>query len=159
MNVIEAEKLNIVFNAADQPVVALKDVDLTVAQGDFVSLIGPSGCGKTTLLRAIADLEQPTSGELTVNGMTPEQARLARILRLRLPGAGAVPLAQSVTRNVMLPLEIINMPRAERQKSAPPIISTSSACRFPPPLSLAALRRHAAARLHRPRAQLQTRCC
>ena len=46
--------------------------------GEFVSFIGPSGCGKTTLLRVIADLEQPTAGTIAVNGMTPEEARLQR---------------------------------------------------------------------------------
>ena len=66
------------FNARDQPVTALSNVDLTVGQGDFVSLIGPSGCGKTTLLRAIADLTPLTSGSLRVNGQTPDEARRAR---------------------------------------------------------------------------------
>ena len=76
--VIEAEKLGLTFDANDGPVHALKDVDLAIEKGDFVSFIGPSGCGKTTLLRVIADLEHPTAGSITVNGMTPEQARLER---------------------------------------------------------------------------------
>jgi NitT/TauT family transport system ATP-binding protein len=42
-------------------------------QGRVRQLIGPSGCGKTTFLRVVADLEQPTGGEITVNGMTPER--------------------------------------------------------------------------------------
>jgi ABC-type nitrate/sulfonate/bicarbonate transport system ATPase subunit len=69
MNVIEAAKLNVVFNATDKPVVALQDINLTVAAGDFVALIGPSGCGKTTLLRAIADLAPLTSGSLALMPM------------------------------------------------------------------------------------------
>ena len=76
--VIDARKLCLTFEANDGPVHALKDVDLSIEKGDFVSFIGPSGCGKTTLLRVIADLEHPTSGAITVNGMTPEQARLER---------------------------------------------------------------------------------
>src|SRR5215208_5243973 len=76
--VIEVRRLSLTFATADGPVVALADIDLDVAHGDFVSLIGPSGCGKTTLLRVIADLEQPTSGSILVNGVTPEQARLGR---------------------------------------------------------------------------------
>ena len=76
--VIEAKNLNLVFGTADGPVQALKDVNLTVNQGDFVSFIGPSGCGKTTFLRAIAALEAPTGGTLTVNGMTPDEARRKR---------------------------------------------------------------------------------
>ena len=76
--VIVASGLNLVFETADGPVHALKDVDLTIRKGDFVSFIGPSGCGKTTFLRVVADLEQPTGGTVTVNGMTPEAARKAR---------------------------------------------------------------------------------
>ncbi len=56
--VIEARDLSLTFTTADGPVYALSKVNLTVADGDFVSFIGPSGCGKTTLLRVIADLEQ-----------------------------------------------------------------------------------------------------
>src|SRR6516165_816475 len=75
---VEIHDLNLVFDAADAPVRALSEVNLTVGKGDFVSLIGPSGCGKTTLLRVIADLEHATSGTVLVNGVTPEAARLAR---------------------------------------------------------------------------------
>ena len=74
--VINAEKLSLTFDTNDGQVHALKDVDLAIEKGDFVSFIGPSGCGKTTLLRVIADLEHPTAGAITVNGMTPEQAGL-----------------------------------------------------------------------------------
>jgi NitT/TauT family transport system ATP-binding protein len=62
--VIVARNANLIYPAADKPVHALHDIDLTIRQGEFVSLIGPSGCGKTTLLRAIADLESITSGEV-----------------------------------------------------------------------------------------------
>jgi NitT/TauT family transport system ATP-binding protein len=76
--VIEARNLSLTFETADGPVFALSEIDLTVNEGDFVSLIGPSGCGKTTLLRLIADLEKSSSGMMTVNGMSPEHARLKR---------------------------------------------------------------------------------
>ena len=91
--VIEAKGLNLVFQTADGPVQALKDVNLTINQGDFVSFIGPSGCGKTTFLRAIAALEHPTGGTLTVNGMTPDEARQEAGLWLCVPGGGVVSLA------------------------------------------------------------------
>ena len=76
--VIEASGLSLTFETNDGPVHALSDIDLTIEKGEFVSLIGPSGCGKTTLLRVIADLEKPTGGSISVNGMTPEEARQAR---------------------------------------------------------------------------------
>ena len=73
--VIKAEKLNLTFQTNDGPVHALSNIDLAVDKGEFVSLIGPSGCGKTTLLRVIADLEKPTDGTITVNGMNAAMAR------------------------------------------------------------------------------------
>ena len=76
--VINIRGLSLRFETADGSVDALSEIDLTVEQGGFVSLIGPSGCGKTTLLRVIADLARPTAGAITVNGVTPEHARLAR---------------------------------------------------------------------------------
>ena len=74
--VIEARDVSLTFQTADGPVYALSKVNLTVAEGEFVSFIGPSGCGKTTLLRVIADLEQATDGQISVNGMSPREARL-----------------------------------------------------------------------------------
>jgi NitT/TauT family transport system ATP-binding protein len=76
--VIDIRGLSLVFQTADAPVQALADIDLQVGRGEFVSFIGPSGCGKTTLLRVIADLERQTAGQITVNGVSPEDARKAR---------------------------------------------------------------------------------
>jgi len=115
--VISAEKLNVIFSAADKPVVALSDVDLHVEQGDFVSLIGPSGCGKTTLLRAIADLAPTTTGTLTVNGMTPSEARAARAYGYVFQAPALFPW-RNVIRNVTLPLELTGMGKAEREQCA-----------------------------------------
>ena len=76
--VVEAKNLGLTFTTNDGPVQALTDIDLTIGKGEFVSFIGPSGCGKTTFLRVIADLEKPTEGTISVNGMSPEQARERR---------------------------------------------------------------------------------
>ena len=110
--VIEASGLDLVFETADGPVHALKDVDLTIRKGDFVSFIGPSGCGKTTFLRVVADLEQPTGGTVTVNGMTPAAARKARAYGYVFQAAGLYPW-RSIAGNVRLPLEIMGYPKAE----------------------------------------------
>ena len=104
--VIEARDLSLTFDTNDGPVHALKDVNLTIDKGDFVSFIGPSGCGKTTLLRVIADLEQPTGGTITVNGMSPAQARQARAYGYVFQAAGLYPW-RTIARNVSLPLEIM----------------------------------------------------
>ena len=111
--VIHASKLSLTFEANDGPVHALKDVDLSIEKGDFVSFIGPSGCGKTTLLRIIADLEHPTSGAITVNGMTPEQARLERAYGYVFQ-APALLAWRTIERNIGLPLEIMGLSAAEK---------------------------------------------
>lgn len=107
-SVVEAKDLGLTFQTADGPVFSLSKVNLSVEEGDFISFIGPSGCGKTTLLRAIADLEQATEGSLTVNGMTPENARLARSYGYVFQAPALYPW-RTVARNVGLPLEIMGL--------------------------------------------------
>ena len=111
--VIEASKLDLTFQTADGPVHALKDVNLQIGQGDFVSFIGPSGCGKTTFLRCVAALETPTGGTLSVNGMAPDEARRARAYGYVFQAAGLYPW-RTIGRNIRLPLEIMGYPEAER---------------------------------------------
>jgi len=110
---IEIRGLSLVFATADTPVIALSNIDLSIRRGEFVSFIGPSGCGKTTLMRVIADLEQQTEGEITVNGVSPREARLARAYGYVFQ-APALYAWRSVLANVTLPLEIMKLPRAER---------------------------------------------
>lgn len=112
--VVEARKLGLTFETNDGPVRALTDVDLTINKGEFVSFIGPSGCGKTTFLRVIADLEKPTAGTISINGMTPEQAREARAYGYVFQAAALLPW-RTIERNVALPLEIIGLSKAEQQ--------------------------------------------
>ena len=113
--VIQAEKLNLTFQTNDGPVHALSNIDLAIEKGEFVSLIGPSGCGKTTLLRVIADLEQPTGGTITVNGMTPEEARLKRAYGYVFQASALFPW-RTIADNVALPLEVMGVHKAERDK-------------------------------------------
>ncbi len=111
--VIEARGLGLTFETADGPVHALRDVDLAIGKGEFVSFIGPSGCGKTTFLRLAADLEAPTAGTITVNGMSPGEAREARAYGYVFQSAGLFPW-RTIGANVRLPLEIMGFGRAER---------------------------------------------
>jgi NitT/TauT family transport system ATP-binding protein len=112
--VISASGLGLTFETNDGPVHALSDVDLAIAKGEFVSFIGPSGCGKTTFLRVIADLEQPTAGTISVNGMTPEEARRSRAYGYVFQAAALYPW-RTIERNVALPLEIMGYSREERK--------------------------------------------
>ncbi|WP_119272180.1 ABC transporter ATP-binding protein [Taklimakanibacter deserti] len=112
-SVIEARELSLTFEAADGPVYALSKVNLTVEDGDFVSFIGPSGCGKTTLLRVIADLEQASEGQISVNGMTPDEARKKRAYGYVFQAPALYPW-RTIERNVALPLEIMGFSARER---------------------------------------------
>ena len=111
--VISATGLDLTFTTNDGPVHALKDVALDIGKGDFVSFIGPSGCGKTTFLRCIAGLETPTSGELTVNGMTPDDARMARAYGYVFQAAGLYPW-RTIGGNIRLPLEIMGFSKSDQ---------------------------------------------
>jgi NitT/TauT family transport system ATP-binding protein len=111
-SVISAKGLDLVFQTNDGPVHALKDVNLDIQKGDFVSFIGPSGCGKTTFLRCMADLEHPTGGTISVNGVSPEAARKARAYGYVFQAAGLYPW-RTIGRNVSLPLEIMGYDKAD----------------------------------------------
>jgi len=113
MTVIEARNVGLTFATNDGPVHALKAVNLSIGKGEFVSFIGPSGCGKTTFLRAIAALEHPTEGSLTVNGMSPDAARQARAYGYVFQAAGLYPW-RTIAGNVRLPLEIMGFSKAEQ---------------------------------------------
>lgn len=112
-SVISARDLNLTFQTNDGPVHALRDVNLSVNRGDFVSFIGPSGCGKTTFLRVMADLETPTSGEVLINGVSPEQARKSRAYGYVFQAAGLYPW-RTIGGNIRLPLEIMGYSKAEQ---------------------------------------------
>ena len=111
--VIEANGLDLTFETGDGPVQALRDVSLNIDKGEFVSFIGPSGCGKTTFLRVIAGLEQPTGGAITVNGMTPDEARQHRAYGYVFQAAGLYPW-RTIAGNIKLPLEIMGFSKAEQ---------------------------------------------
>ena len=102
---MEVRDASVVYQTADTPVKALSNIDLTISEGEFVSLIGPSGCGKTTLLRVIADLEQISAGTVLVNGVSPHDARLARAYGYVFQAPALFPW-RTVLANVMLPLQI-----------------------------------------------------
>jgi len=113
--VIAVQQLVLTFATNDGSIQALADINLTIGRGEFVSLIGPSGCGKTTLLRVIADLEQPTAGAITVNGVSPNEARANRAYGYVFQAPALYPW-RTIARNVALPLEIMGLDKVEREK-------------------------------------------
>jgi len=117
-NAVEVRGLAKVFNAGRADAVeALLDIDLIIAPGEFVSLIGPSGCGKSTQLRLIANLTEPTRGEVLVNGKPARRARLDQDYGMAFQQAGLFEW-RSVAKNVELPLELKGWDRAGRRRRA-----------------------------------------
>jgi NitT/TauT family transport system ATP-binding protein len=113
MTIISAQNLDLTFQTNDGPVQALKDINLDISKGEFLSFIGPSGCGKTTFLRVMADLEQPTGGKVTVNGVSPEEARKSRAYGYVFQAAGLYPW-RTIGGNIRLPLEIMGYSKADQ---------------------------------------------
>ncbi|MFI3324605.1 MAG: ABC transporter ATP-binding protein [Clostridia bacterium] len=114
---IMLKDIGMVYKTEDKEVTALTNVSIDIQKGEFVSLLGPSGCGKTTLLRIMADLLKPTSGEITVGGESPKEARLKQRYGIVFQSAVLYDW-RTVLKNVMLPLEIMKIPKAEREQKA-----------------------------------------
>ena len=112
---ISAKSVDLTISTNDGPVDALKDVNLDINEGDFVSFIGPSGCGKTTFLRVLADLETPTGGTVEINGVSPKIARESRAYGYVFQAPGLYPW-RSIGKNIKLPLEIIGLSKHEQSE-------------------------------------------
>lgn len=118
MSAVEITNISKAFNlGSSNQVAALTDINLSIASGEFVSLIGPSGCGKSTLLRLIANLLEPTSGELVVNGKSAKQARLDQDYGMAFQQSGLFEW-RTVAKNIELPLELKGWDKTERQARA-----------------------------------------
>jgi len=107
------------FDTPAGPLDAIKDVSLSVAPGEFCVIVGPSGCGKTTLLRILADLDHPTSGEVNLarnDGTLPTNAMVFQ-------GRSIFPWL-TVTQNVSYGLTLRGLPRRERNAVAADLLET-----------------------------------
>jgi NitT/TauT family transport system ATP-binding protein len=98
------------FATSGGPVEALHDVSLTVPSGGFVSIVGPSGSGKSTLLRAMASLEEPTSGTLSLGGRTPRERTRAHQIGMAFQDAALLPW-RSVRGNIDFARRMARLPR------------------------------------------------
>ena len=115
---IQVKDLDVTFkDNSGNDVKALTGVNLDIYKGEFISLLGPSGCGKTTLLRSIADLQEPTDGTIRISGQTPKELRLQQ----KFGFVFQQPVLfdwRTVKKNVVLPLEIMYQSKADRSKRA-----------------------------------------
>lgn len=115
--IIAIDRVSKTYESGGGTVTALQDVSLTIAPGEFISLIGPSGCGKSTLMRLVGDLTQPTTGTLKVKGKTPQQARVDRDYGIVFQ-APVLYEWRTVRKNVELPLEVMGRPAEQRRERA-----------------------------------------
>lgn len=116
---IRFDKLSKEFSKDKRTIVALRDFDLEVKDGEFVCLLGPSGCGKTTVLRIVAGLESSSSGTVIVQGKPvagsgPERGMVFQEFAL-FPW-------RSVRKNIEFGLEIRGMPEDERARISTQLI-------------------------------------
>lgn len=115
-HLVRASGIDMVYRSPSGPVHALQSVDLTVATGEFVSLIGPSGCGKSTLLHVIGGMRKPTSGSVTIadremNGPQPDKVAFVFQDYSLYPWL-------TVAENVEFPLRIRGIPKSSRREAA-----------------------------------------
>lgn len=111
---IKLNNVSMIYRADGKEVPALTGVSLDIEKGEFVSLLGPSGCGKTTLLRIVADLLEPTSGEVLVEGATPRAARLQRKYGMVFQSPVLYDW-RTIGKNIELPLEIMKVKKQDRE--------------------------------------------
>jgi NitT/TauT family transport system ATP-binding protein len=126
---INIDSLTITFSTSYGPIVALQDVSCSIGAGQFVALVGPSGSGKSTLLRAVGGLNHPSSGSIDVGGMTPDQARLARLVSFVFQQPVLLPW-KTAQQNVELPLELFGWNRKQRAEAARHFLDVVGLIRF-----------------------------
>jgi len=89
-HIVKADKLKKVYSSASQKIIALKEIDIEIKKGEFVTIMGPSGAGKTTFLNLIGCLDRPTSGKLDILGCDPTKFNEEKLSRIRADKIGFV---------------------------------------------------------------------
>ncbi|WP_404654292.1 ABC transporter ATP-binding protein [Bradyrhizobium sp. USDA 336] len=125
--IIRVEDLSIVFDAPSGQVIAVDRVSLTVAQGEFVSIVGPSGCGKSTLLNAMAGLERPFGGQVLMAGEAMRKPRPEIGMVFQQPHLFPW---KSVRRNIAHGPRALGKPKAEALRIADGLIEMIGLTRF-----------------------------
>lgn len=119
---IEIKNLKKVFRSDSVQTMALNDVSLNVADGEFVAVMGPSGCGKSTLLNILGLLDNPTSGEYRLDGQNVGQLRESQRTEWRRGRIGFIFQSfnlieeLNIRDNIMLPLNNLGLSKAEKNR-------------------------------------------
>ncbi len=128
MSLIEIKKLSKTYESGEEHVLALANVDLSIEQGEFISIMGPSGSGKSTLLTILGGLNHPTEGEVAVDEITIYQLPMEKLADFRREYLGFVFQSfqlipyLTVIENVMLPLAITEKSNREQLNMAEEIL-------------------------------------
>lgn len=117
---IDIRGMSKVYPTRTGDVTALVDVDLQIANGEFITIVGPSGCGKTTLLKILAGLEQPTDGEVRLDG-TPVEAPTGDV-GMVFQKATLLPW-YDILKNVLLPISLSGKVKENHRKHAVDLLS------------------------------------
>ena len=88
--IVKADKLKKVYSSTSQKIIALKEIDIEIKKGEFVTIMGPSGAGKTTFLNLIGCLDRPTSGKLDILGCDPTKFNEEKLSCIRAEKIGFV---------------------------------------------------------------------
>ncbi|MDP1798030.1 MAG: ABC transporter ATP-binding protein, partial [Planctomycetaceae bacterium] len=122
MSLVEVQQITKEYIKGDQKIAPLKNADLTIERGEFVSLMGASGSGKSTLLNLIAGIDRPTSGQILVDGEIITQLSRTRLARWRTENVGyifqmhnLVPVLTAY-ENIELPLLLLGLSSRDREK-------------------------------------------
>jgi putative ABC transport system ATP-binding protein len=127
---IDARNVERAYHSGDSAVYALRDVSLSIARGEYVSLMGPSGSGKTTFFNMIGALDFPTGGTVTVGGRNLAELSQAQLAYLRCVNVGYIfqnyNLIEVVSalRNVMLPMRFRGMSDKDAEAKAADILES-----------------------------------
>jgi ABC-type lipoprotein export system ATPase subunit len=111
-----------IYKTGKTEVIALRGMNLTVRDGEMVTILGPSGCGKSTLLNMIGGLDRPNAGSITVGGKDIVKFTDAELVKYRRETVGVVfqffNLVPTLTaeENIELPMQLLGRPAAERRK-------------------------------------------
>ncbi len=89
-HIVKTDKLKKVYSSTYQKIIALKEIDIEIKKGEFVTIMGPSGAGKTTFLNLIGCLDRPTSGKLDILGCDPTKFNEEKLSRIRVEKIGFV---------------------------------------------------------------------
>jgi NitT/TauT family transport system ATP-binding protein len=126
---IAIDHVSLTFRSGRREVQALVDINLDVAEGEFIALLGPTGCGKSSLLRLVSDLIAPTAGTIAVRGGRAAQARAANAFGFVFQEPALLSW-RSALANVQLPLEVVDYPSAERQARCEQLLDSVGLLKF-----------------------------